>query len=301
MPIGTLVSSLATLAGSGMAVMKFVRDDKASRYPPEYLMYKDMMKMMRKGYPVGMMNPMMMCQPQNQMVNPMLVQQIQAMLQQQNLNGVMQNPQMLYQNPVNNQNQQLVTLVQQIMQQYQMQQQQNTNQVAQLLQQLQLNNIQQQPRRGGVPQPVYVPPPSAQPVIPVMNAPSNPLANFQFQMLDSSLLASNPMWDTPADGGQPYQQPQYPLAVIPQQIQLPPPPPVQQYVPRPPQPAFDVRWCNPAYHLNNQPVQPVVCPQQELTWENANAFSVDQTGLQSFIDRLDHQNGPPPNYVGNVW
>lgn len=60
MPIASFVSALAALGGTGMAMVKGLRDDKQSRYPPEYLMMKDMMKMARKGYPMGMMNMGMM-------------------------------------------------------------------------------------------------------------------------------------------------------------------------------------------------------------------------------------------------
>ncbi len=92
------ISSIAgSLVGSGAAAVKFLRDDKDSRYPPEYLMYKDMMKQFSK-YPCMGFNPimnfnqmMMGMNPftgfntmnQNQFVQQMLMQQLQNAMAQQ--------------------------------------------------------------------------------------------------------------------------------------------------------------------------------------------------------------------------
>lgn len=54
--IGSLAGSLV---GSGAAAVKFLRDDKDSRYPPEYLMYKDMLKQFSKYPYMTGFNPMM--------------------------------------------------------------------------------------------------------------------------------------------------------------------------------------------------------------------------------------------------
>ena len=54
--IGSLAGSLV---GSGAAAVKFLRDDKDSRYPPEYLMYKDMLKQFSKYPCMTGFNPMM--------------------------------------------------------------------------------------------------------------------------------------------------------------------------------------------------------------------------------------------------
>ena len=78
--------------------MKFLRDDKDSRYPPEYLMYKDMLKQFSK-YPCMGFNPMMNFNQmmmmgmnpltgfnfmnQNQLVQQMLMQQLQNAMAQQ--------------------------------------------------------------------------------------------------------------------------------------------------------------------------------------------------------------------------
>jgi len=308
-----LISGIAALVGAGTAAWKHIQDDKASRYPPEYLMYKDMMKMAKKGYPVGMMNQMMNLNMMNQMnqmmMNPMLMNQMGQLMYQQP-NPLMCQP--LQQQPQQSQmNNQLVLLVQQILQQCQLQQQQTTNQIAQILQQVQL----QQPKVVYTSSPVSVP---SVPVTPMMNPPVvNPLINFQFQMPDCSTLPTKPMWDSPADGSNTYQPSQYPLAVVkPPVVQLPPPPPVQQpqfcmppVVQQPvPQQKYDINWCNTQEALN-RPVEAVICPpnQPSLSWGNPNAFSVDNTGLQSFIDYCERQNRnqhptpPSSTYFGNGW
>lgn len=86
MSMSAFLSGLAnltgSLVGSGAAAVKFLKDDEASRYPPEYLMYKDMMKQMNK-YP---MNPMMTSsmypsQMMFNMMNPMQMIQQQMLLQ----------------------------------------------------------------------------------------------------------------------------------------------------------------------------------------------------------------------------
>lgn len=93
------ISSIAgSLVGSGAAAVKFLRDDKDSRYPPEYLMYKDMLKQFSK-YPCMGFNPMMNFNQmmmmgmnpltgfnfmnQNQLVQQMLMQQLQNAMAQQ--------------------------------------------------------------------------------------------------------------------------------------------------------------------------------------------------------------------------
>ena len=300
MPIAPLLSGLATLAGSGMAIAKTIRDDRASRYPPEYLMYKDMMKMVRKGYPVGMMgmmNPMLYQQPMMGM--GMMYQQPQQIPQIPVVNPQYVSPQMNMGNQ-----QQLLTVIQQAIQQYQ--QQQQTNQLVSMIQQL---LVQQQPRRQFcmIPQNGYVMPQSVVQQQPQTN---NLFGNFQFQMPDFSALANKQLWDTPADGGMgdSYQPAEFLPMIVQPPMQMPPPPSRPVYQPPPqPQPQvikYRASWVEPYQAImNEQPIQPMYV-NRELTWETANAFSVDNQGLQSFINRLDQQSGtvyPRDNYIGNAW
>lgn len=278
MPIASIISGLTALAGSGMAVAKMIRDDKQSRYPPEYLMYKDMMKDARKyGYPpMGMMMQQPFIAPMAQPPQPIMVQP---------------------------------DLVGQILQEYQKQQlsQMIANMVTQAIQK-RLSQPQQMyaPRRpdyGYQPQPVQPISYGYQPRVPP------PLPNLQYY--------AEPMWETPADGvavqTPPPEPSPYQLALVPKPIPMPQPQP-QPYVapiPPPPQPP-SVKFCQPEQFVQQPQPQspPLVMPgngnmyQSQLSWESSNAFNVDQNGLQSFISHCDNRPKIPDNYVGNtldVW
>lgn len=266
MPIASIISGLTALAGSGMAVAKMIRDDKQSRYPPEYLMYKDMMKDARKygGYPLMGMMTQPFIAPMAQPPQPVMIQP---------------------------------NLVQQILQEYQKQQltQMITNMVVQRIQQ-RLNQPQPYvPRRPDYgfgyhqyPQRQYGY--GYQPRVPP------PLPTLRY--------VSEPMWDTPADGGNPQpESPSYQLALVPQPIPMPQPQP-QPYVNQvPTQPPPSVKFCQPEQFVQ----KPIVIPgggnpyQSQLSWESSNAFNVDQQGLQSFISHCNNQPPKvPDNYVGNT-
>ena len=300
MPIASIVSGLTTLAGSGLAIAKMIQDDKQSRYPPEYLMYKDMMKDARKyGYPMmgmGMMNPMfgqpMIVQPQ-QMIQPQPIIIPQPVQQQQ----------MLFPMMTNN------GIVQQMILEYQKQQfkQQVVNSIVQQLvqrfQQRYVMNQQPMWNQSGPVQPNYPPLSQRQIVI---------------------TTTSKPMWDTPADGGTgsppPSQEPCYQLATIPKQLPNPqemyvtgqqrmdvvPPPVSPQPRPRPrPEPIPVVPFVQPEQFRNESVIQtrpmyqqPMTC-QPELCWETPNASNVDQVGFRSFVEHLDRPR-VPENYVGNT-
>jgi hypothetical protein len=275
MPIGPLLSGLATLAGSGLAVVKSIRDDKRSRYPPEYMMYRDMMKMARKGYP---MNPMMMQMMMGNM-NPYQMQQQTipfCMLPQQ---------QMMMNNP----NQQLVNAIAQVIQQNR--QQQLVNQIAQTI--VGVMNQQNMGMRQGC----GLPPPPQQNNV-------SPLMNFQFQMPDFSSMANKQLWDTPADGGNgdSYRPAEFPPMVIQPPMAMPPPPPVQQvFVQEPVVPTCQVNWCEPQQMIQNPQPQHPMYVNRELTWDTPNMYSVDQTGFQSFMDRLERNYYSDDGRYGNVW
>ena len=278
MPIMPILSGLATLAGSSMAMYRCYQDDKQSRYPPNYLMMKDMMKMARKGYPVGMMMPQMMCQmipyqTQNSMIMntpyqqpqiapmPMVYpQQTPQYVPYQNLYQPQQVTNMIPQ-------QQISDMVQQIMQQ--LQQQQMINQLTQILQQIQSN----QQRRNE-----YTVPPSPPPLVTPTTQSVIPQTNLCITQPPQFVFSTKPMWESSADGFVSYQQPSQPKyspTVVMNQ------PMTQSY--------------NPSLIMNQN---------QRMSWGDANAFSVDTSGLQSFISHLERQNQPScpsDNYVGNVW
>ena len=273
MPIASIISGLTALAGSGMAVAKMIRDDKQSKYPPEYLMYKDMMKDARKyGYPtMGMMQPSMM--------TPQVIQPPQnAMLPMMTNGGI----------------------VQQVIQEYQKQQlkQQIVNAVVQQVVQRILCQPNQPRRYGygyGTIQPTYNRP-YTPPPLPTL-----------------TYVQQKPMWDTPADGVVPSSPPQpcYQLATIPKPLPMPQPCPQQMYAtatvvnPLPaPQPIPVIPFRQPEHLINESVVRtqppPIVYPnQQQLRWDTPNASSVDSQGLQSFVNHLSHPK-VPDNYVGNT-
>jgi hypothetical protein len=286
MPIASLLSGLATLAGSGMAMVKCIRDDKRSRYPPEYLMYRDMMKMSRKGYP---MNPMMMRMMMGQQM-PMMNSDGFCMLP-------MQQP--MIQQPIDP-NQQLVVAIAQVIQQQQQQQQQQqlVNQIVQLLS----NNNTNQLRRGYVNG--WTPQPMLQPVVQQTVVNPNPFGNFQFQMPDFSALANKQLWDTPADGGAPQQSSQYLPMVVQPPMMMPPPqqPRVEVVQPRP-QPTCQVNWCNPQEMIQHpQQYQQPIYVNRELTWDIPNMYSVDQSGFQSFMKTMEERSYySDDGRYGNVW
>jgi hypothetical protein len=282
MPIGPLISGLASLAGSGMAMYKCIRDDKMSRYPPEYMIYRDMMKMCQKGYPMNPMMMRMMCQPPQQpMLNPM-------MMPQQNGQFCML--------PTNDPNQQLVNAVAIALQQYQQQnqQQQLVNQIVQLI-----NGMTQQNNRVVG----WSPPPQPMVQQPIMN--QNLLNNFQFQMPDFSSMATKQLWDTPADGGtgSSYQPIQNPPVLVRPPMNLTPPPPRVEVVQPPPRPTCQVTWCNPQEMVQNpEPYQHPMYVNRELTWDTPNMYSVDQQGFRSFMDRMEQRSYySDDGSYGNVW
>lgn len=285
MPIGPLLSGLATLAGSGLAVVKSIRDDRRSRYPPEYMMYRDMMKMARKGYP---MNPMTMQMMMGNM-NPYYQMQQSipfCMLPQQQ-------PQMMVGvNP----NQQLVNAIAQVIQQNQ--RQQMINQIAQSI----VGVLQQQQNVGMVRGYGWSPP-----VVQQNNVNPNPLMNFQFQMPDFSSMANKQLWDTPADGGtgDTYQPAQYLPMVVQPPMMMPPPQPQPQkvMVQEPVVPRCQVNWCEPQQMIQHpEQYQQPMYVNRELTWDTPNMYSVDSQGFQSFMNRLDQQSYySDDGRYGNVW
>lgn len=292
MPLATFLSGISSLAGSGMAMMKLIRDDKQSRYPPEYLMYKDMMKMARKGYPMGMMIPGMMY-PMNPYQTQVMLPQMQMtqqpiMIQPQPIIQPQPQQQVVYQVPqLNTINQS--QLIQSIVQ----------NVVNKIIQQQQVNQMTYQPRREPF---MYATPP----LMPVAQSPPQVIFPPNMQ-LPTVTFDSGPMWDTSADGVA-QQPPPLWLSPIPQPLALPPPPqpqPVTQpkpttaimqpiepvryvQVPNPPprmEPNMSVQWCDTS---------------MELSWGTPEE---NKEGLKSFIEHIENspKSGPPPGYYGNVW
>jgi len=289
MAIGTL---LATLAGTAMSAYKFWQDDRQNRYPPNYLMMRDMMKISGKyGIPMNMMQPMIGMQNMQYMMgmNPFPQFQFQMPQQPQFQYQIppqpMMQPQFQFQIP--QMPQQVPQFQYQVPQQvpqfhFQMSQQPVTSNIVNALaqQQQMLNTaclaIQQLHQQLKLRPYQYTNTYTRSTYIPTTPVQPQPIPMS---------TSNQPAWESAADGSA-----QYPLVTVPPPIQPLPRPPV----PPPVQPI-------PQYRPQPQPLlganQMMLNSDNDLFWNDQSArANVDPNDLQAFVSHV-----VPDNYIGNKW